>query len=130
MIRTTDRTAPPRSRSRTCVADGCERTTREGKPYCLDHVERHGYVAELQGKLRNREAEEERARRGKAPGMDSLLVHEVLHHVRVRGEATTRRLAADMKSDRQAVLTVVRELARRGHVATRRRKSDLVVRLA
>lgn len=40
-------------RRRWCSEPGCERTTKEGKPYCRDHVANHPYVVDLLARIEN-----------------------------------------------------------------------------
>jgi len=41
-----------------CQASGCTRSTREGKPFCSDHIENAPYVRRILGILTDRDEEE------------------------------------------------------------------------
>jgi hypothetical protein len=47
-----------------CKAKGCERSTREAKPYCSDHIERAPYVAHILEILAARDEEEAKLEAG------------------------------------------------------------------
>lgn len=96
----------------------CGQATREGKPYCSEHVERHAYVREVMAALEAR-AEEERAvlRRGAAAvDLQGINAREVLLQLRLHGERTVERLARDLQLDPRLVPHYVQALARRGLV--------------
>lgn len=89
-----------RSRARTsaCQVDGCRESTREGKPYCPEHIDRLDYVARIQAQLEEREAEvAEVAKRGwKAVNIDGPIVKEILMHMRMKGTQTVERMAREV----------------------------------
>lgn len=41
----------PKVAGERCRAPGCSQGTREGKPYCSDHVDHHSYVQDLLAKM-------------------------------------------------------------------------------
>lgn len=96
----------------------CGQATREGKPYCPDHVERHGYVQEVMAALERRAAEEERVLRKGAAAVDpeGINAREILLQLRLHGERTVERLARDLQLDPRLVPHYAQALARRGLV--------------
>ena len=88
------------------------KATREGKPYCTLHVERHPYVARLLVEIEQREAEiavlsRWRSRR---PHPTSFLVSELVRALTYESEgaATVPKLARDLQLDS----SVIRRIAR------------------
>ena len=57
---------PPRE----CAARGCFNSTREGKPYCSDHVKQHPYAQKVLAELARQEDEERKVRRVGARAVD------------------------------------------------------------
>lgn len=60
LIDATARVGRDRHRGRRCELPGCIQSTREGKPYCSDHVEMHPYVQAILAKKRDETAKLER----------------------------------------------------------------------
>ena len=61
-----------------CGDKSCGRSTREGKPYCSDHVEQSPYVAKLIKELSLRDAEADKLQIGGKIEQDSHLVRETM----------------------------------------------------
>lgn len=81
-----------------CEAAGCQRRTRERKPFCLKHVSEMPYVRSVLDELA-RQAEEHRlvaALGPRAVDLDGETAQQVLGIVRDRaGRATAQRVAID-----------------------------------
>jgi len=119
--------------TRFCRSSGCVQTTREGKPFCPDHVEHHPYVQEILGTLAEREAEEERVRTTGAPAVDptGLTARELVLHLSLHGARTLERLARELQLDPAVVDGYVDALVERGLIALgRTNRGSTVVRLS
>lgn len=109
-----------RPKTKHCEAPDCHAATREGKPYCSDHVEEHPYVQDLLDKLANREAEESRVRRSGARAVDTegITAQEILVYVIVHGARTVHRLSRELNLDVKTIEGYVRALEREKKVHT------------
>lgn len=119
--------------TRACLNDGCYQTTREGKPYCPDHVEDHHYVQEILGVLREREAEEDRVRkRGpSAVNPEGLTAQELVLHLSLHGSRTVERLSREFQLEARVMHNYVDALMQQGLVVLgRTTRGSTVVRLA
>lgn len=87
-----------KARARHCDLKGCDKATREGKPFCVDHVERHDYVGRLLAEMRRREEDDALVMRkgSKAVKWESLTAQEILNHLRVYGSRTLRRICREL----------------------------------
>lgn len=85
---------------RRCCEEGCLARTREGKPYCPDHVHLNAYVAELLGQIAAN-LEEVRARKALANGHVAREISAVLRDG--SGAASLPRLARRLEVDRDLV---------------------------
>ncbi len=119
--------------TRFCDISGCTQTTREWKPFCPDHVERHPYVQSILSTLAEREDEEEKVRqRGpKAVNPTGLTAKELVLHLSLHGARTVERLSRELQLDSKVLDGYVGALVRRGVVALgRTNRGSTVVRLA
>ena len=106
-----------RNNPRHCAFDGCFESTREGKPYCSEHVERHDYVQSILATLMMQESEQERAiKRGGKRHIkdDSLTVKEMVNYLRIHGDRTIPRLCRDLQMDESIVKVYGEHLVERG----------------
>lgn len=79
----------------------CGGGTREGKPYCPDHIDSHPYV---QGVLNILAQQKEEQRRAIEEGIDhiaedSLTVREIRSYLAQRGDRTLPRISKDLQLD-------------------------------
>jgi hypothetical protein len=121
------------STTRVCDMEGCIHTTREGKPFCPDHVEMHPYVQAILGTLAEREDEEEKVRqRGhRAVNPTGLTARELVLHLSLHGARTVERLSRELQLDTKVLDGYVGALVRKGVVALgRTNRGSTVVRLA
>lgn len=85
------------------------KTTREGKPYCDDHVEKNEYAAHVLRELARRETEEidiVTGRASKAETADSLISQEIMNYLTQRAKsATVERLVRELNV--QVVVTKI-----------------------
>ena len=124
---------PQVSSTRFCEAPGCTHTTREGKPYCPDHVEQHPYVQDILFTLAEREAEEDRVRSTGAGAVDpqGLTARELVLHLSLHGARTVERLSRELQLDSKVVEGYVHAMVGRGVVALgRTNRGSTVVRLS
>ena len=105
--------------TRTCAEPGCGKSTREGKPYCPDHVFLTPYVADLVLRMDRRKKEQEEADR-------------VERAVKALGATTVGGLARAANVARDRVREVAADLADEGRVTLHysRNTGRLIVRLA
>lgn len=119
--------------TRSCAAPGCLATTREGKPFCPDHVDRHSYVQSILAVLATREAEEERVRveGPSAVNPDGLTAQELMLHLSLHGSRTVERLSREFQLETQVMTNYVDALHDWGKVVLgRTTRGSTVVRLA
>ena len=121
-----------RGQTRHCEMEGCGAATREGKPFCSEHVERHPYVQQVLAQLERRETEESRVFEQGARAVDpsGITAQEILQFIRVHGPRTVPRLARELNLEVKTVTGYVRALERRKVVSTdTTRRGALIVRL-
>lgn len=133
-LRTLERWAQHQARGQTrhCEAEGCRAATREGKPFCSEHVERHPYVQQVLAQLERRETEEARVFDQGARAVDpaGITSQEILQFLRVHGPRTVPRLARELNLEVKTITGYVRALERRKVVETdTTRRGALIVRL-
>lgn len=92
-----ERTVSPPSVSHDCGEEGCSARTREGKPFCPDHIFRINRPRSIQDMLAMSEVEiaEVKKRGAEAVNLDGLIVEELLAGIAEAGEITFRRLVKD-----------------------------------
>lgn len=110
-----------RPRTRHCSAANCARATREGKPFCSEHVERLPYVQGLLDQLAAREDEEDRVRKRGTRAVDpnGLTAREILLSLWVNGDRTVARLARELNMDFETLKVYVAALKRKGLVTVK-----------
>lgn len=120
------------STTRGCESRGCAKTTREGKPYCPDHVERHAYVQSILAVLAEREAETERVRKKGPSAVDpsGLTASELMLHLSLHGSRTVERLSREFQLESDVIHNYVSALKSQGKVVLgRTTRGSTVVRL-
>lgn len=118
---------------RTCRTPECGQSTREGKPFCPDHVDKHSYVQEILKILEEREAEEERVRvQGpEAVNLTGLTAQELMLHLSQHGSRTVERLSREFQLEAPVMHNYVSALLEEGLVIVgRTTRGSTVVRLA
>lgn len=110
----------PRSTSKVCQIPGCPASTREGKPYCSDHVDQNPYATQLLESLAELEREHAKVRRRGATAVrpDSPTSCEILRELEQQRTCSVARLAQILALPQTLVGTYVQGLARTGHVMT------------
>lgn len=126
---------PPRPHTpstRACKVDACEHMTREGKPFCPEHVDAHPYVQNLLSSLADRQAEEERVRTAGANevNIDGITARELVLHLSLHGARTVERIARELQLDTQIVRGYVAALHERDLITqSTTNRGSLVVKL-
>ena len=118
------------TQTRSCRV--CGGTTREGKPYCPDHVVEHPYVQSILNTLVARREEEERVRQRGADAVDltGLTAKELVLHLSLHGARTVERLSRELQLDSQVLKGYVGALVEDGAVALgRTNRGSTIVRL-
>jgi hypothetical protein len=122
-----------RGKEETKHCQECGSATRDGKPYCSDHVAMNLAAKETLAGIAVREAHlmliDRHGQRGVY--LDSPLVDDVFRVLRDRaGAATLRRIRSDTGLPLRALSAIVRVLAAGGSVSLERtRRRDLLVTL-
>jgi len=113
-------TTNPRYTSKSCQHSGCEETTREGKPYCLHHVDKNPYARRLLDNLEQLEREHQRVRRRGPSAVDtkSDTSREILRELSIQRSCSVARLAQTLALPYPLTLSYVQALARRDLVVT------------
>ena len=105
--------------------------TREGKPFCSEHVEKHPYVQNVLKQLDTRDAEDAAVlEKGEsAANLAGITAHELLQQLELNGPRTVQRLARELNIDHKIVTGYVNALSKRGLVETdlTRRGSTVVM---
>lgn len=112
-----------------CEADGCHETTRNGKPYCTEHVELLPYVNRLMEQLEQRDAELDRVSK-RGPRMvdpQGITAQEILLQLKLYGGRTIARLSRDLMLDENVVESYGRALAKLGCVSIGRHRRGLLL---
>jgi len=134
-LKTLDHRAPRQTptTTRLCRSHGCDQSTREGKPYCPDHVEEHPYVQEILSTLQRREEEEARVRSRGSRAVDpsGLTARELVLHLSLHGARTVERLSRELQLDPKVLDGYVSALVSQGAVSLgRTNRGSTVVRLS
>lgn len=118
-----------RVESRKCGASGCAAATREGKPFCPEHVLKNPYVAGLLERIAEREAEEARVLRVGQRAVDptGITAQEILLQLKLYGGRTIARLSRDLMLEEDVVESYGRALAKLGAVSIGRHRRGLLL---
>lgn len=97
-----------------CQEKGCLRSTREGKPFCSDHIESAPYVQRILGILAARDEEERilELRRGRI-NKDGFFYRETLLLLRSK-DFTAKGLARRLDLSHHATRRLIRMIAKDG----------------
>jgi hypothetical protein len=119
----------PHTRTRLCAEEACGKTTREGKPFCLHHVEQHSYVQVILETLAEKDAEHGRVEREGPTAVDpeGLTAKELLLHLSQHGSRTVERLSREFQLTGSIMCHYVEALSRQGFVSTGRTTRGSIV---
>ena len=96
-----------------CRADDCSKATREGKPYCSEHVEHSPYVRRIIEELALRDQEADDLSAGKTISRDGHLVRETLLMLE-QGSYTSAKLSRLMDISHSSTETLIRVMDEMG----------------
>lgn len=101
-----------------CNAKGCDEGTREGKPYCPDHVDQNDYVRDLLAKLdaKEKEAVAVRKKGQRVIDNDSITLQEIVQDLNIHGPRTIARLCRDTQLDHDVLIGYIDRLEKEGRV--------------
>jgi len=97
----------------TCQADGCATSTREGKPYCSQHIEHCDYIKKVLAEIARRREESTILDSGRWVAQNGHLVKEALLYL-ANGSYTAARLGRVLDISECAAATLVRMMSRNG----------------
>jgi hypothetical protein len=101
-----------------CNAEGCDDSTREGKPYCPEHVGQNDYVRNLLNKLdaKEKEAEAVRKKGQRVIDNDSITLQEIVQDLNIHGPRTIARLCRDTQLEHDVLVGYIDRLEKEGRV--------------
>jgi hypothetical protein len=117
---------------RTCKTVSCGKTTRDGKDFCTDHVDKHPYVNSLINRIGARVEEDDLVKRkgSSAVNMDGITVKEILRDLRQNGTRTEERLTREIQLDKTIIHNYLIRLSREGLISFgRTSRNNISVRL-
>ena len=120
----------PSTHTRNCRV--CSATTREGKPFCPDHVVDNPYVQSILHTMAERAAEEDEVRKrgAEAVNVTGLTAKELVLHLSLHGARTVERLSRELQLDATVLKGYVGALTTDGKVAIgRTNRGSTIVRL-
>lgn len=124
-----------RRQTKYCDVEGCNAATREGKPYCPDHIEMSPYVRGVVGALLQREREDEAVLRAAHPervcNFDGITVQGIIQQLAVHGTRSRERLCRELSMDRELLDKYAEALIKRRLVIggrSDRRRETLTLR--
>lgn len=124
---------PSRTGSRSCEAADCVHTTREGKPFCSDHVDHNPYAKQVIAEIDLRETDDEKAKKKSKRGVntDGVTATELLQNVADHGPRTKERLCRELNIEMKVLDGYVDALRKDGKITLgRTRRGSEVVHLA
>jgi len=96
-----------------CAESSCKKTTREGKPYCSDHVELGNYVKKVLRELALRDSESRQLEAGALINPKGHLIRETLLMLK-QGSYTEAKLARLMDISHKAASELIKQIYDRG----------------
>jgi hypothetical protein len=108
------------SNTRTCSEQSCGLATREGKPYCPEHVAMNPYSKRVVDEIARREAEDDKIRQGATNPRDvnicGITAQEIIQNLTDHGPRTLQRLCRELTVEEKILWSYVEALRRRGFV--------------
>lgn len=96
-----------------CDVPGCSSSTREGKPYCSEHVDYNPYVSRLLDQIAERDKEDEAARSGKTLNVRGITAQSIIQHLAEHGPRTRERLCKELQIDMDVLDGYTRAMVRK-----------------
>ena len=123
-----------RSGARTCERQGCHQSTREGKPFCSEHVGLNPYALRIAQEIVKRDSEDAVVAAGNTPAsgynVQGLTAQAILQHLVEHGTRTKARLCRELILERKVLDGYVEALIKKGIVSegmTRRGAATLIL---
>jgi len=108
------------SGARTCGDLGCTKATREGKPYCPDHVGKNSHANRVLQDIAKRTAEDQAVAAGITPvagyNIRGITARAILQQLDEFGVRTKARLCRELTLERGVLDGYVKALLKRGLV--------------
>lgn len=101
-----------------CTQPGCFAKTREGKPYCIDHILEQDYPRKIQAAIALRDEELAGIAKGERVEVTGAIALEVLAYLMEIRSATVERIARERGYTHSVSLQIVEALAGAGLVKT------------
>jgi hypothetical protein len=103
-----------RKKPRHCEMDECRRATREGKPFCSDHVDHLPYVQQVRQRIADRTNEVLAVAQKGSRAVDPYgpIARDILLTLWINGERSVARLARELNLDFKLVQEYVKRLRR------------------
>jgi predicted transcriptional regulator len=93
--------------NRICEAEGCLDSTRDGKPYCPDHVEMNPHAKRVAQEIARRKKEDDQVREGELSvsefNIHGITARSILQHLREHGTRTKERLCRELNLEREVL---------------------------
>lgn len=107
-----------RSQTRKCEVPECDQSTREGKPYCSEHVGKNSYAAKVLADIARRDAEDtfvlNPRTKVKDYPIDGVTARAIVQNVRENGTRTKERLCRELNIEKKLLDAYSKALIRSG----------------
>lgn len=110
-----------------CQVPGCLNTTRELKPFCIEHIRQGDYPSQLLAALERRKQECQLIGHRRWPGNDSIYVSDALGYINsAETEVAASILAKAIDLDFELTLNLLNLMSRHGLIRIRKNKRGSV----
>jgi Tfp pilus assembly protein PilF len=100
-----------------CEAPDCDRTTREGKPFCSEHVAQNDYASKVLAEIAKRERQDEYVLRPntkpKNYPTDGVTAQSILQQLSEKGTRTKERLCRELNIEKPLLDAYTEALVRK-----------------
>jgi len=112
-----------------CEYSGCEKTTKKGKPYCVDHIE---HTPEIQRLLESIEAQHseqyEVSKKGaKEVKPGSIVADDIIKYLMQYGDIGIDKLSQDLIMDKKTLRGYISYLRRMGKVRIKKNTRGIII---
>jgi predicted transcriptional regulator len=127
--KTNERWVPGRGQPRYCEIKECGKVTREGKPFCTEHVEKHIYVKDLLQRINEKCTEEERAftKGAKVINIDSATSKDIILHLKTHGPLTVERMSRKTQLPYETINAYAKAFKERGILETSKNSRNYTI---
>jgi len=109
------------SNTRACELQGCPNVTREGKPFCPEHVDLNPHALRVTQEIAQREAEDAIVAKGDTPvsgyNVRGLTAQAILQDLIEHGTRTKARICRELSLERSVLDGYVEALVEKGLIA-------------